>query len=275
MPALGDTAGQQVARRPAHLSDTCLIMSTSGTTGPPEGKRLDLWNALAVVCDLYPTSGLIPRPHLLLHAAHARQRARGRRLYGDLRRMLCGHSRPIQRQPVLGGRQRLRCHHREHPRLDDPPPSQGGWRAACGHLPAATAHHARVVVTAAAYRRVTDEWHIYPVCAYGLTDFGNLTISTAGEACPPGSCGRAVEDFEVRLVASDDEEVPRGAAGVVHSSGRDVPGSRLPATSECPRRRRFEAPAGPLVPRRRYPPPGRRRVVLLRRASQGGHAVPR
>ena len=46
--------------------------------------------------------------------------------------------------------------------------------------------------SADAYRQIKQTWGIIPVCAYGLTDFGTLTSSTYGEDCPAGSCGQAL-----------------------------------------------------------------------------------
>lgn len=52
-----------------------------------------------------------------------------------------------------------------------------------------------------------------PVEAYGLTEFGMLTWQPPGERPPPGSCGRVVDSFELRIVDRRGEELPRGQVG--------------------------------------------------------------
>ncbi len=214
MPALGDTAGQQVARRPARLSDTCLIMSTSGTTGPPKGSAWTygtLWQWCATYIQHLDYSPL-DRIYCCTPLTHANALVAGvcTAIYAECSVAIADRfsvSRFWEDVSVSGATTANILGSMIHLLLKE----GGGQRAAVSGPLLRTMLVSSC--TAAAYRRVTDEWHVHPVCAYGLTDFGNLTISTVGEACPPGSCGRAVEDFEVRLVASDDEEVPRGAAG--------------------------------------------------------------
>lgn len=64
-----------------------------------------------------------------------------------------------------------------------------------------------------AFRAMRGRWGITPVSAYGLTDFGTIVASEYGAEAPPGSVGRPIEDFEVRLVDGDDRDVAPGEAG--------------------------------------------------------------
>ncbi|WP_283136632.1 AMP-binding protein [Rhizohabitans arisaemae] len=48
---------------------------------------------------------------------------------------------------------------------------------------------------------------------YGLTDAGIVLYNRPGEPGPPGSCGRAVPPFDVRVQDADGFEVPDGEAG--------------------------------------------------------------
>jgi crotonobetaine/carnitine-CoA ligase len=51
--------------------------------------------------------------------------------------------------------------------------------------------------------------------AYGLTEAARVTTLRYDEEGPPGSSGRINDDFDVRIVDADDNEVPAGAAGEV------------------------------------------------------------
>lgn len=68
-------------------------------------------------------------------------------------------------------------------------------------------------LSATAHRAVEATWKLTPVTAYGLTDFGTVLSTTDGIPAPPGSVGKPVEEFELRLVDSGDRDVPVGTAG--------------------------------------------------------------
>ena len=51
--------------------------------------------------------------------------------------------------------------------------------------------------------------------AYGLTEAARVTSLRYEETAPPGSSGRINEDFDVRIVDGDDNEVPAGTAGEI------------------------------------------------------------
>jgi crotonobetaine/carnitine-CoA ligase len=51
--------------------------------------------------------------------------------------------------------------------------------------------------------------------SYGLTEAARVTSLADGEVAPPGSSGRANDDFDVRIVDEDDNEVPPGAPGEI------------------------------------------------------------
>jgi len=63
------------------------------------------------------------------------------------------------------------------------------------------------------YHGLKDRFGVQPVEAYGLSDFGMLTWSDVDGNSPPGSCGRSVPDFEVKIVDPDDNEVEPGVTG--------------------------------------------------------------
>lgn len=50
---------------------------------------------------------------------------------------------------------------------------------------------------------------------YGLTEAARVTSLPDGEDAPPGSSGRVNEDFDVRIVDSDDNELPAGESGEI------------------------------------------------------------
>jgi crotonobetaine/carnitine-CoA ligase len=52
-----------------------------------------------------------------------------------------------------------------------------------------------------------------PVESYGLADFGMLAWPRPGERQPPGSCGRAVESFDLRIVDEHGGELAPGEVG--------------------------------------------------------------
>src|SRR5262249_24869602 len=52
------------------------------------------------------------------------------------------------------------------------------------------------------------------VMSYGLTDVGVPIASPQDDRCP-GSSGRALPDWEIRLVDDDDEDVPVGEVGEI------------------------------------------------------------
>lgn len=51
--------------------------------------------------------------------------------------------------------------------------------------------------------------------SYGLTEAARVTMLADGEDCPPGSSGRANDDFDIRIFDDDDNEVPPGTAGEI------------------------------------------------------------
>ena len=51
--------------------------------------------------------------------------------------------------------------------------------------------------------------------AYGLTEAARVTTLPDGVAYPPGSSGKVNEDFDVRIVDDDDNEVPPNTAGEI------------------------------------------------------------
>lgn len=50
---------------------------------------------------------------------------------------------------------------------------------------------------------------------YGLTEAARVTTLADGIASPPGSSGRVNDDFDVRIVDEDDNEVPAGTSGEI------------------------------------------------------------
>lgn len=62
---------------------------------------------------------------------------------------------------------------------------------------------------------------------YGLTEAGVAIYVRPGDEAPPGSCGRASEDWEVRLVDDDDLDVPVGEIGEIAIRPR-FPGLVMP-----------------------------------------------
>jgi crotonobetaine/carnitine-CoA ligase len=63
------------------------------------------------------------------------------------------------------------------------------------------------------YRRIRTEWGLFPVTAYGLTDFGQLALGMANEPAPPGSSGRVTNGYEIKLVDQNQREVEIGEVG--------------------------------------------------------------
>ena len=51
--------------------------------------------------------------------------------------------------------------------------------------------------------------------AYGLTEAARIVTLPAGETAPPGSSGRRNDDFDVRIVDDDDNELPPGTPGEI------------------------------------------------------------
>ena len=51
--------------------------------------------------------------------------------------------------------------------------------------------------------------------SYGLTEAARVTSLADGEKAPEGSSGRANDDFDIRIVDDDDNEVPHGTPGEV------------------------------------------------------------
>lgn len=51
--------------------------------------------------------------------------------------------------------------------------------------------------------------------SYGLTEAARVTTLADGEECPPGSSGRANDDFDIRIFDDDDDEVPPGTSGEI------------------------------------------------------------
>jgi crotonobetaine/carnitine-CoA ligase len=50
---------------------------------------------------------------------------------------------------------------------------------------------------------------------YGLTEAARVTTLVDGEPCPPGSSGKVNDDFDVRIVDEEDNEVPAGTSGEI------------------------------------------------------------
>jgi crotonobetaine/carnitine-CoA ligase len=50
---------------------------------------------------------------------------------------------------------------------------------------------------------------------YGLTEAARVTTLVDGEPCPPGSSGKVNDDFDVRIVDDEDNQVPAGTPGEI------------------------------------------------------------
>jgi len=195
------------------LSQPCLIMSTSGTTGPSKGSLWD-FGTLEAWADTYRAQlayGQDDRIYCctpLMHAnafvaglataiysgcsiAHATRFS----VSGFWRDVMASNSTTAN---ILGSM--------IHVLLADS--TKNG-----ASIPTFFRSMLVSSCTASAYEQIVADWGIFPVCAYGLTDFGNLTISAAGQPTPAGSCGRAVDKFEIRLVDSEDDPVAVGRTG--------------------------------------------------------------
>ena len=87
---------------------------------------------------------------------------------------------------------------------------QAPWRVA------ERAHSLRVIYTAPMPQNRVDferRFSAALVTTYGLTDASILTASRVDDAGRGGSCGRALDDWEVRVVDDGDEAVPAGQSG--------------------------------------------------------------
>lgn len=84
-------------------------------------------------------------------------------------------------------------------------------------VPAERQHALRTALVAPALPEYYDvfprRFGFAPVESYGLTDFGMLTWPRPGERQPPGSCGRAVDSFDLRIVDEQGEELGPGEVG--------------------------------------------------------------
>ena len=194
------------------LSQLCLIMSTS-TTGPSKGScwdhgTLETWAATyqkqlgytpadRIYCctPLMHANALVAGVATAIYAgcgvAHT-TRFSVRRFWQDIERSGCTTA------CILGTMIHLLLSARTQQDFRLPPGFRTMLVSSC---------------TSSAYKRIVDEWGFFPVCAYGLTDFGNLTISSWEAPTPPGSCGRAASAFEISLVDAEDNPVPAGDAG--------------------------------------------------------------
>lgn len=200
------------------MQDPCLIMSTSGTTGPSKGTVWDfgtlrqwvdtyvlhlrydrrdriycctpLFHANALASGLLTalrvgaTVVLAERFSVSRFWDHiARSRATSANLLGSMIDLLLAHG--------TGG-------------PDDPAGPRG---------PSSLRTMLVSSCSERAYRGMQERWRITPVSACGLTDFGTITAGDFGGEAPPGGVGRPVDGYEVRLVDEMDEEVPPGRPG--------------------------------------------------------------
>jgi crotonobetaine/carnitine-CoA ligase len=60
-----------------------------------------------------------------------------------------------------------------------------------------------------------ERFNVRLIESYGLTEAGNSMFSRVAEPSVPGSCGRASDEWDVRLATPDGEEVPIGEPGEI------------------------------------------------------------
>lgn len=206
----GEAGSHGAPPHDATMQDACLIMSTSGTTGPSKGTVWDFGTlhqwvrtyaehlALGPTDRIYCCTPLFHANSLasgLLTALHV-----GGTVVVAERFSVSGFWDDITASAattanLLGAMVDLLL-------ADDRPPSPSGLRTMLVSSCSARSHGA-----------MQERWGITPVTAYGLTDFGTIVFSQRGAEAPPGSVGRPVDGYEVRLVDSDDAAVPEGRAG--------------------------------------------------------------
>jgi crotonobetaine/carnitine-CoA ligase len=204
-----------LAPEPADDSTPCLIMSTSGTTGPPKGsvwshgtvrqwavgyrRHLRYGSDDRIYCctPLFHANSLIAGLMTAVETGCAvvlASRFSVRRFWPDVVATESTSANLIGSmiQLLLNGRTEASEAQRAEARLS---------RVLASSCPAAL------------QLEMQQTWGLSPVTAYGLTDFGTLTSGTHGEPIPPGSCGRAVDEFELRLVDAADRDVADNVPG--------------------------------------------------------------
>lgn len=202
-------------RRPHRESDPCLIMSTSGTTGPSKGSvwtyaTVEQW-ARGYVRHLHYTEAdriysCTPLFHAnsLIAAVATAQECGGAVVLG--RRFSVSRfwdevaSSGATSANLLGSMIDLLLNDETIARANDRRRNRLRTMLASS-------------VSASAHRLVEERWGLSPVTAYGLTDFGTVLSTTEGDRAPAGTVGRPVQEFEIRLVDDDDHDVPTGEAG--------------------------------------------------------------
>jgi carnitine-CoA ligase len=83
--------------------------------------------------------------------------------------------------------------------------------------PGETGHRLRVVNSSPSTPRsaaeMKERFGVHAIQGYGLTDFGVCIWHQAGEATPPGACGKPSEGYECTVVDEDGYEVPPDTPG--------------------------------------------------------------
>jgi crotonobetaine/carnitine-CoA ligase len=212
---VGFANAPRLAPDPAGDDTPCLIMSTSGTTGPPKGSVWDHGTVRqwATTNQRHLKYGPDDRIYCCTPLFHANSL-----IAGVMTAVETGCS------VVLADRFSVRSFWSEVATSRATSANLIGSMIQLllnGQTEASEAQRATAVLTrvlasscpAALQLEVQRAWGLAPVTAYGLTDFGTLTSGTHGEDIPPGSCGRAVDDFEIRLVDAADHDVAPNAPG--------------------------------------------------------------
>jgi carnitine-CoA ligase len=206
-----DPAPPRIARE----ADPCLIMSTSGTTGPSKGSvwthgTVAQWaegytrhlaygpeDRIYSCTPLFHANTLISAVATALRCEGSAVLSRRFSVSGFWRELADGAATSTN---LLGSMIDLLLRDETAERAAD------RERARLRTLLASS-------VSARSYEEVRERWGVTPITAYGLTDYGTVLCTRFGEAAPAGTVGRPVDEFEIRLVDADDHDVPEGQPG--------------------------------------------------------------
>jgi crotonobetaine/carnitine-CoA ligase len=198
-------------------TDACLIMSTSGTTGPSKGsvwdygtvqqwargytRHLAYTDADRIYCctPLFHANSLISGLATALHSGGAVVLGERFSVSNFWRTVVDGRATSMN---LIGSMIDL---------LLRAESADGAELRKSGQLRTLLASSC----SASSYIEVQRLWGVTPISAYGLTDFGTVAMTKFGELAPPGTVGRAVDEFEIKLVDESGAAVPTGVPGEV------------------------------------------------------------
>lgn len=222
LDSLLQAAGDRFEPYPTRRDDMCFWLYTSGTTGQPKG-AIHRHGSMIETAELYavPTLGLSAGDTVFsaakLFFAYGLGNALSFPMAVGATTIL--HAGPPDAAAVT------KILREQRPTIFYGVPTLYGMLLASGLLPKAGEHSLRLCTSAGEalppdlLRRWRDAMGVDIVDGIGTTEMLHIFLSNTPDALKPGTTGKAVPGYQLRLVDEEGKEVPQGEMGTLEVSG--------------------------------------------------------